>query len=77
MSVTLAVRPSRIFTCIIDDQPSFLAGNGVPYEFTSFNASGPVDAAVNSNGRITFGPIGPQKPFTDDYPANNAFVTFK
>jgi murein DD-endopeptidase MepM/ murein hydrolase activator NlpD len=61
----------------IDDEPSFLAGNGVPYEFTSLNASGPVDVAVNSNGRITFGPIGPQKSFTDDYPANNAFVTFK
>jgi hypothetical protein len=26
---------------------------------------------------VTFGPIGPQHPFTDDYPAANALVTFK
>jgi hypothetical protein len=28
----------------IDDQPSFLGGNGMPYEFTSGEASGPVKA---------------------------------
>ncbi len=61
----------------IDDQPSFLAGNGVPYEFTQGLASGPVDANVSSPGTIQFGPIGPQKPFTNDYPAASALVTFK
>jgi hypothetical protein len=61
----------------IDDQPSFLAGNGVPYEFTAFDASGPVEADVSSPGVISIGPIGPQKPFTNDYPANNAQVTFR
>ena len=61
----------------IDDHPSFLAGNGVPYEFTEGEASGPVQADVSSPGAISFGPIGRQEPFRDDYPANNALVTFK
>jgi hypothetical protein len=61
----------------IDDQPSFLAGNGVPYEFTQGDESGPVDANVSSPGAISFGTIGPQHPFRNDYPANNALVTFK
>jgi murein DD-endopeptidase MepM/ murein hydrolase activator NlpD len=60
----------------IDDHPSFLAGNGVPYGFTAFEASGPVEANVSTAGAISIGPIGPQKPFTNDYPANNAEVTF-
>jgi hypothetical protein len=61
----------------IDDQPSFLAGNGVPYEFAGGEASGPVEANVSSPSAISFGPIGPQHPFTNDYPAENALVTFK
>src|SRR5271165_2263871 len=61
----------------IDDQPSFLAGNGVPYAFTSGEASGPVDANVSSPTAVYFGPIGPQHPFVNDYPAENALVTFK
>jgi Peptidase family M23 len=61
----------------IDDRPSFLAGNGVPYEFTQGSESGPVDANVSSPGVISFGAIGPQRPFTNDYPAENALVTFK
>jgi Peptidase family M23 len=61
----------------IVDQPSFLAGNGLPYEFTAFEASGPVEADVSSPGAINIGPIGPQKPFTNEYPANNAEVTFR
>jgi hypothetical protein len=32
-------------------------------------ASGPVDANVSSPIAIYFGPIGPQRPFVDDYPA--------
>jgi murein DD-endopeptidase len=61
----------------IDDHPSFLAGNGVPYEFMKGEASGPVEANVSSPNAITFGPIGPQRPFRNDYPAPNALVTFK
>ena len=61
----------------IDSRPSFLAGNGVPYAFSAFEASGPVKADVASVGAISFGPIGPQRPFKDEYPANNALVTFK
>ncbi|RBP02099.1 murein DD-endopeptidase MepM/ murein hydrolase activator NlpD [Roseiarcus fermentans] len=60
----------------IDDQPSFLAGDGVPYAFDKGLASGAVqgDAAAEV---ATFGAIGPQKPFVDDYPAENALVTFE
>jgi hypothetical protein len=61
----------------IDDQPSFLAGNGVPYEFSEGQASGPVEANVSSPTVIHLGPIGPQQPFKNDYPAANALVTFK
>jgi hypothetical protein len=61
----------------IDDHRSFLAGNGEPYEFTEGQASGPVIADVSAPGAISFGPIGPQRPFRNDYPANNALVTFK
>jgi murein DD-endopeptidase MepM/ murein hydrolase activator NlpD len=61
----------------IDDEPSFLGGNGVPYEFASGEESGPVEANVSSPTAVHFGPIGPQHPFTDDYPGANALVTFK
>ncbi len=61
----------------IDDEPSFLGGNGLPYEFATGEESGPVEANVSSPTAVTFGPIGPQHPFTDDYPAANALVTFK
>ena len=61
----------------IDDQPSFLAGNGVPYAFTEGQASGPLTANVSSSGVLHMGPIGPQHPFKNDYPAENALVTFK
>ncbi len=60
----------------IDDQPSFLAGDGAPYVFTKGLTSGPVEADVAAPEAITFGAIGPQKPFVDDYPAENALVTF-
>jgi hypothetical protein len=61
----------------IDDQPSFLGGNGVPYAFTSGDASGPVDADLGSPTAVHFGPIGPKRPFINDYPAENAAVTFR
>ena len=60
----------------IDDEPSFLGGDGVPYAFTRGTASGPVAANVASPTAVYFGPIGPQKPFVDDYPAENALVSF-
>ena len=41
------------------------------------DASGPVDANVSSPTAVYFGPIGPQHPFVNDYPAENALVTFK
>lgn len=61
----------------IDDHPSFLGGNGIPYEFTEGEATGPVKADVSSPGVINFGPIGPLRPFRNDYPASNAMVSFK
>jgi hypothetical protein len=61
----------------IDDQPSFLAGNGVPYAFTEGETSGPVEAHQSSPTTIHLGPIGPQHPFKNDYPGANALVTFK
>jgi Peptidase family M23 len=62
----------------IVDHPSLLAGNGVPYQFTSFEASGPVDIISKPDSQaITLGSIGPQLQFTNDYPALNALVTFK
>jgi hypothetical protein len=61
----------------IDDQPSFLAGNGVPYEFTRGRESGAVEANVSSATAISLGPIGPQHAFINDYPAENALVTFE
>lgn len=61
----------------IDDRPSFLGGNGMPYAFTRGTASGPVEANVASPTAVYFGPIGPQTPFVDDYPAANALVTFE
>ena len=44
----------------IDDKPSFLGGNGVPFAFTRGTASGPVEANVASPTAVYFGPIGPQ-----------------
>ena len=61
----------------IDDEPSFLAGDGVPFEFDKGLMSGSVHADVASKDAITFGAVGPQKPFVDDYPAENALVTFE
>jgi murein DD-endopeptidase MepM/ murein hydrolase activator NlpD len=61
----------------VDDEPSFLAGNGLPFEFASGEESGPVEANVSSPTAVSFGPIGAQHPFIDDYPAANALVTFR
>jgi murein DD-endopeptidase len=58
-------------------EPSFLAGNGIPYEFLRGEASGPVEANVSAPTAISFGAIGQQRPFAKDYPAANALLTFK
>jgi murein DD-endopeptidase MepM/ murein hydrolase activator NlpD len=61
----------------IDDQPSFLGGDPVPYGFSSFETSGPVEILSKPDSQtVAFGPIGPQQPSQDDYPAENALVTF-
>jgi len=61
----------------IDDHPSCLGGNGVPYVFAAGKSSGAVEANVSSPTAIYLGPIGSQKQFVNDYPAENALVTFK
>jgi hypothetical protein len=61
----------------IDDEPSFLAGDGLPFEFAKGLASGPVQMDAGSAEAMIFGAVGPQKPFIDDYPAENALVTFQ
>jgi hypothetical protein len=37
----------------------------------------PAGPSTPSPNAITFGEIGAQRPFKNDYPANNALVTFK
>jgi hypothetical protein len=58
------------------DRPSFLAGNGVPYEFTSFSASGSPEYKLEPHDRMYFRNFGPMKDFHNDYPANSASVVF-
>ena len=61
----------------IVNEPSFLAGQGVPYEFTRFEASGPVQLISKPHDQMYFKNIGGLKPFTCDYPATNAAVSFR
>jgi hypothetical protein len=60
----------------IVDQPSFLAGQGVPYEFDHFEATGATQYVAKPHDQMFFKGIGALKPFTDDYPAENAVVSF-
>ena len=60
----------------IVDQPSFLAGQGVPYEFDRFEATGATQYIAKAHDQMFFKGIGEKKPFTDDYPAENAVVSF-
>ena len=69
--------PSPISTCISTTSLRSSAGNGLPYEFASGEESGLVEANVSSPTAVSFGPIGAQHPFTGDYPAANALVTFR
>jgi hypothetical protein len=61
----------------IVNRPSFLAGQGVPYEFARFEASGPVDLVAGPHQEMYFKNIGTRKRFNDDYPAANAAVSFE
>ncbi len=61
----------------IVNQPSFLAGQGVPYEFAQFEASGPVHLTPKPHDQMFFENIGALKPFTYDYPAPYAAVSFR
>jgi len=61
----------------IDDQPSFLAGQGVPYEFDHFEASDTTRVIAGQHDRMEIkGVGGTLQPYTDDYPAADAAVTF-
>ncbi len=60
----------------IVDHPSFLAGQGIPYEFAQFSASDSAELISKPHDEIVFRKIGPLKPFHNDYPANNAAVKF-
>jgi hypothetical protein len=58
----------------IVDHPSFLAGHGVPYEFTSFSATGSPETIQKPRDEMVFRNFGAFQTFHDDYPANNAAV---
>jgi peptidase M23-like protein len=58
------------------DRPSFLAGNGVPYEIAHFQASNSTTAIEKPHGEMVFVNFSALKPFHADYPANNAAVNF-
>jgi murein DD-endopeptidase MepM/ murein hydrolase activator NlpD len=60
----------------IDNQPSFLAGQGVPYEFSHYEASGANELINGPRDRMTIKNIGGLTSFTNDYPAANAAVNF-
>jgi len=61
----------------IVNRPSFLAGQGVPYEFAHFEASGTVGLVIKPHDQMYFANIGGLRPFTYDYPATNAAVSFR
>jgi len=61
----------------IVNRSSFLAGQGVPYEFEHFQASGPTDLISGPHDQMRFRNIGSLKPFNNDYPAANAAVSFQ
>jgi hypothetical protein len=60
----------------IVDRPSFLAGHGIPYEFDHFSASGSPDSIEKPRDEMFFRNFGPLLAAYNDYPANNAAITF-
>jgi hypothetical protein len=60
----------------IVDRPSFLAANGVPYEFQSFSASAAPEIIERPHDEMVFRNFTALEPFRNDYPATNAAVNF-
>ena len=60
----------------IVDRPSFLAGQGIPYEFASFDASGSPEMIEKPHDEMAFRNFGAFQQFHNDYPATNAAVNF-
>ena len=61
----------------IDNEPSFLAGQGVPYEFDHFEASNTAGVTNGPHDQMMIkGAGGTMQPFTNDYPAADAEVAF-
>ncbi len=60
----------------IVDRPSFLAGNGVPYEIANFEASNSTTPIDKPHDEMVFANFSALRPFHADYPANNAAVNF-
>jgi Peptidase family M23 len=60
----------------IIDQPQFLSGQGVPYEFTNFSSSPHIEIANPEAIVVTFTSFGAIKPVEDDYPPENAAIVF-
>jgi len=52
------------------------SGNGVPYEFASYSASGSPEMLEKPHDEMEFRNFGGLKPFHNDYPATNAAVNF-
>ena len=55
---------------------SVLAGNGVPYAFTHYRASGSTELIEKPHQVIEIRNIGLLTEHKNDYPANNAAVEF-
>jgi hypothetical protein len=53
---------------------SVLAGNGVPYAFTHYRASGSTELIEKPHGVIEFRNIGRLTERNNEYPANKAAV---
>lgn len=60
----------------IIDRPQFLSGQGVPYEFASFNTSPKIEIAKPEAVVVTFTSVGAIKPVTNEYPPENAALIF-
>jgi hypothetical protein len=60
----------------IVDRPSFLAGQGCALRIRPLRATGATQYVAQPHYRMFFKGIGQPKPFTDDYPAENAIVSF-
>jgi hypothetical protein len=56
--------------------PSFLAAQGIPYEMNAFSAGTSTLMHPGPDGTTYFTGFTPLEPRTDDYPQDNAPVTF-